>query len=52
MVECDADSVNCRRWSEIQGIAVVVCLVISDEGSEVGVVGDVKDYGGVEERMG
>jgi hypothetical protein len=30
--------VNSRRWSEIKGVEVVVCVVVRDEGCEVRVV--------------
>jgi hypothetical protein len=30
--------VNSRRWSEIKGFEIVVCVVVRDEGCEVGVV--------------
>ena len=32
------DIVNSRRWSEIKGVEVVVCVVARDKGCEVGVV--------------
>ncbi len=31
------------RWSEVERIVVVVCVVVSDEGCEMGVMMYVKD---------
>jgi hypothetical protein len=31
------------RWSEVEGLIVVVCMVVGDEGCEMGVVMYVKD---------
>ena len=36
--------VNSRRWSEIKGVEVVVCVVVRDKGCEVGIVVYIK-YG-------
>jgi hypothetical protein len=35
--------VDCRGWSKVKGIEVVVCVIIRDEGCKVGVVVYVKN---------
>ena len=37
------DLVDRRGWPEVEGFIVVVCMVVGDEGWEVGVVMYVKD---------
>ena len=32
------DHVDIRGWSEVKGVVVVVCVVVRDNGCEVGVV--------------
>ena len=32
-----------KRWSEVKGVIVLVCMVIGDERCEVGIVVYVKD---------
>ena len=35
--------VECRGWSEVERVIVVVCIVIGDEGCEVAIVVYVED---------
>jgi hypothetical protein len=35
--------VDCRGWSQVEGVKVVVCMVVCDEGCKVGVAVYVKD---------
>ncbi len=39
------------RWSEIEGVEVVVGMVVGDEGCEVGIIVYVKDCDWVEEGV-
>ena len=43
MAKCVVDLVDRGGWPEVEGVIVVVCMVVGDEGFEVGVVVHVKD---------
>ncbi len=40
---CVAYLVNRKGWSEVEGVVMVVCMVVGDEGCKVGIVVYVKD---------
>jgi hypothetical protein len=44
--------VNSRKWSEIKGVEVVVCVVVGDKGCGVGVVVYVEYSDRVKYRVG
>ena len=35
--------VDRRGWSEVEGVTVVICMVVGDDGCKVGIVVYVKD---------
>ena len=44
--------VDRRCWSEVQGVIVVVCMAIGDEGCELVIVVYVEDGYRVKQRLG
>jgi len=43
--------VDCRGWSEVEGVIVVVCMVIGDESCKLVIVVYVKDGDQVKYRV-
>ena len=44
--------IDCRGWSKVKGVIVVVSVAVCDEGCKMGVFFYVKDGGRVKEGVG
>ena len=45
-------SVDRRGWSQVEGVVVIVCVVVCDEGCKVGIVVNIKDSDRVKKGVG